>query len=156
MERGGLELVFKIVGGAGSDGYTIWTSDGTAYDDPADMHPYKSKNHWMSAKLSTSWNSAGTYFNAIYANAYIGGREEAYLTFKTKGTDKLTWFGKSYLIDSSWTDLMAGAFVISKRVFVLMCINMLVLLLLLRCESASERACAAAVRACVRSAAFLQ
>ena len=106
MKRGGLELVYKIEHGISGDPYSLWTGGGTNADTTTHNAVYQTGDHFVSDKLESFWDSAGTNLNAVHAGVFNGNRRVAFFSFTAANTDYESWFAADYLVDSSYSDVL--------------------------------------------------
>merc|ERR1712121_14998 len=65
------------------------------------------KEHYKPA-ISNYWNECK--FKYVKLSVMTGGNEDAYILFDAQGTDKMSWFDPSRIINSTFTDLQGSTF----------------------------------------------
>ena len=95
-------VLFRAQAGNGIRVYDAWeSSQGTRDSLPADMMKYTDR-HYRNP-LVDSWNTLRVAL--VRLALYENGREVAFLLFDGVGTDKMNWFSKERILDSSWNHL---------------------------------------------------
>ncbi|KAL8579576.1 hypothetical protein ACOMHN_025529 [Nucella lapillus] len=106
-------LTFRATAGIGQPVYDAWTHVGHHDDDPMtrDTLPcgcttvngsLPCDRHYRSRLLDT-WPSAS--IDQVRVVLYQNGVEKEHFTFSGTGSDYLSWFSQSRIVESSWTDL---------------------------------------------------
>lgn len=103
MDRGGLELIFKISHGVGGDAVDIWDSSDGLNENRATMNLLQNDNY-AAANKEQVWDAPN--FLSIHAHIMQGNRLARYITFDPSGSDSGDWFSGDFAVDSDWTDLL--------------------------------------------------
>ena len=62
---------YKIEHGVGGNAYDLWTGGGENADDVAHHTMFQTGDHFVSDKISSMWEDAGTYLHAAHAGVYV-------------------------------------------------------------------------------------
>jgi len=110
-------LAFRATKGIGQPVYESWVNHGHHDDDPMtrDTLPcgcstvngsLPCDRHYRS-RLLDNWPSAS--IDQVRLVLYENGVEKEHVTFTGTGSDYLSWFSQSRIVDSSWTDLKGAS-----------------------------------------------
>ncbi|XP_053384315.1 uncharacterized protein LOC128545938 [Mercenaria mercenaria] len=104
LEDDGWEMIFRATSGNGQNAYEAWTTGvGTCVDKPISMaRSYAS--HYRNGIISNWANIGIKYVKYAY---YDSTQEVAYVIFNASGSDMNSWFDKTRVISSSYSDLTA-------------------------------------------------
>ncbi|XP_053384319.1 uncharacterized protein LOC123537224 isoform X2 [Mercenaria mercenaria] len=104
LEDDGWEMIFRATSGNGQNAYVAWTTGvGTCVDKPISMaRSYAS--HYRNGIISNWANIGIKYVKYAY---YDSTQEVAYVIFNAIGSDMNSWFDKTRVISSSYSDLTA-------------------------------------------------
>ncbi|XP_052811266.1 uncharacterized protein LOC128238955 [Mya arenaria] len=101
----GWKMVFRGTSGNGQDTLKAWTT-GVA---TSDTKPYDMKrsytSHYRDSLLTTHWTALGV--KLVKFALYKQSKEVGYIVFNGTGSDLTSWFDRTRVEDSSWSDLTA-------------------------------------------------
>ncbi|WAR07157.1 hypothetical protein MAR_017115 [Mya arenaria] len=107
LERDGWEMVFRASAGNGQTVYEAWTKGtGTSTTKPLDM-ARSYTTHFREANLDHSWTSLK--IKHVKFALYKDNIETAYIIFNGVGSTITSWFDKTKILESSWSDLTPSA-----------------------------------------------
>ena len=98
----------QVQHGVGGNAYDLWTSGGYNDEDLTHHSIFQTGDHFVSNKISSMWDDAGTYLNAVHIGAFNGNRRVNHFSFAASGTDTLSWHSKDNLVDSSYNDVLTS------------------------------------------------
>lgn len=104
MDRGGLELIFKISHGVGGDAVDLWETTDGVNEEKRTMNLLQNDNYCAANKQDV-WDDDG--FMSIHAHIMQGNRLARYITFDPSGSDSSSWFSADYAVASDWIDLLS-------------------------------------------------
>ncbi|XP_035824757.1 uncharacterized protein LOC101847325 [Aplysia californica] len=104
----GWATLLKGVTNAPGDLWGLWTSKNTSNEkNPVAMELSNRLKEHYKPDLSNYWNDCK--FDMIKLSLMTNGKEDGYIIFDSKGTDKLSWFDSSRIINSTFSDLSSSS-----------------------------------------------
>lgn len=107
-DGGGWTMVLKLNKGQTPPADTIWKSFTPVNEsDDALLTPNQALKHYLNRIVTYFWNQAGFSVNEVRIHLYTSGELKKYFKFNAGGSDRLSWFAKERISESSYSDLSA-------------------------------------------------
>lgn len=107
-EGGGFTMVYRVSGGVPGDPYGMFEGTGLNDDVTAEVTPKQTTKHYVSRVLG-AWNQGFNVTDVRVRLLNAAGQVLKELKFDASGSSRESWYSKTRLKFSPWTDVAASA-----------------------------------------------